>query len=133
MKYRSEHYAQALLALSRGTTRSRQTQLIHRFVEVVAKYGDEKNLPKILHAVRRAVLKERGGRWITFEFARALPQTKISKIIHGLTKKTDQHEIHITPDIIAGVRVTIDDEQMFDGSLEQRLKLMFPSGRALRH
>jgi F0F1-type ATP synthase delta subunit len=121
MKYPPETYVRALEEVLRKTPGEKKDRIIKNFVRIIAKNGDLPQIKKINGYLEKISVKERGGRIIKLEFARTLPEKEISKIAGKFSEK-DLIKTIINPKIVAGVRITVDDEKELDNSLEKKLK-----------
>jgi len=122
MKYAPELYAEAFIqALDESAEHISRDALVARLFAVIEKNGDNARKGKILNAVRRAFIKKRGGREITIETARAQQHIDLWRYF----TKEDEIETRVNPDLVAGLRITIDGERELDTSLRRKLARMF--------
>ena len=122
MTYRPSHYATAFLEALRAGTEPRVA--IAHLRRALAKRGDAHRLPQVLREIERLEVKSKGGRMITIASARPLSPSQE----HALTKNfasPDHVTTEIDPRLIAGVRITIDDERELDLSLTGKLRTLF--------
>ncbi len=122
MKYAPHTYAKALvevLAVSDGS-KSRDDELAQNFLALVRKNGDESHLKKILEEASRFARGKSGVRKITIASARELSSAQ-QKAMDHFVKPGDVVERRINPDLVAGVKITVNDEMQFDGSLKTKL------------
>lgn len=124
MRYRPEHYARAFAELVGETPPERHRALIRRLVATVARRGDLDRIGLVLRLVEQELVRRRGGRWVTFEFARPAPERRLATLARALARR-DRIEAKVTPELIAGVRVTIDGERELDLSLRRALRALF--------
>lgn len=124
MRYSADNYAKALLAAVEGKSAEEQKSVMRRFLAAVKKFGDEKNLPKILTALELAVTKEHGGREVVMESAREIP-AGLRKELEAKFTSEDLIRERTNPTLIAGIRILIDGEWMVDASLKRRLEKLF--------
>ena len=118
MKYAPKIYAQAFLeALPAGEAGK---PFIKRFLQVIEKNGDSARLDKIVEAIEELETKKQGGRMIHIELARNPELAKQFKF-----QSKDNVKVSVNPSLVAGVRITIDGEQQFDGSLIRKLNKIF--------
>ena len=68
--------------------------------------------------------RKEGRRKITIECSRPL-QGKTNELVKPILQEKDILYKKINPDLIAGIKITIDDEKQFDGSLATKLKKIF--------
>lgn len=125
MKHSPEIYARAFLESLGAAPRHEQGGLMKRFLALVHTNGDWPNAPRILGAVERLVVRERGGRWVRVECARTVRQGLRAMIQRHFGRK-DRIEIASNPSLIAGIRVTMDGRQELDYSFQRKLKRLFP-------
>jgi F0F1-type ATP synthase delta subunit len=122
MKYPAHLYAKALvevLSASKGT-KAEQDALADNFIAIVRKNGDEAHLKKILEEASRFARGKSGMRKVVVASARALNPSQ-EKTIGQFVKKEDIVVRQIDPGLIAGIRITVNDELQFDGSLKNKL------------
>lgn len=122
MKYPTNIYAKALvevLAASKGQTAS-DGEIANNFLALVKKNGDEGHLKKILEEASRMARGKSGVRKVTVASARSLTAAQ-KKSLDQFTKPGDVMEEEIDPDLIAGIKITINDEMQYDGSLKNKL------------
>lgn len=124
MKFSTFIYAQAL-AQAIADPAAQGEEIIKNFMALVVKNGDGAHLKKIVAEAARLVHRKSGVRDITLESARALhPEQK--KTLHGhFAKSSDAVEEKVNPELVAGTRVTVNDELQFDGSLRTKLDQLF--------
>ena len=61
---------------------------------------------------------------IIFETARKITPSQ-KKMLHDIAKDGDQIKEKINPDLIAGVKIIINENKQFDGSLQNKLQNIF--------
>lgn len=99
-------------------------RVIARAVEFIKTQGQERQVKSVLRAACDLVLAKSGKRRITIESARVLNR-KQKKMIAGIGKMGDVMEERIDPRLIAGLRITIDGQLQWDGSLHKKLESIF--------
>ena len=124
MRYSAELYAKAFLATLSGKTPDEERNVIRRFLEAIKKFGDSRNLGKILAAVERLAVKKAGGREVVLESAREIPAS-LRKELEAKFTSGDLIRERMNPALIAGIRILIDGEWMVDVSLKRRLEKLF--------
>lgn len=112
MKYQAKIYAKALADL---LSSNKEDEIVDNFLKLLEKNRDMSKAGKIIELARNIYAKKSGKKIITIETAR-----KIGKIIKG-----DIVEEKITPELIAGVRITINNEKQLDNSISAKLKKIF--------
>jgi F0F1-type ATP synthase delta subunit len=129
MKYPAHIYAKALVeVLSDGTraTAHDDGSIAKNFLALVRKNGDEGHLRKILEEASRFVRGKSGVRKVTIGSARVLAPSQ-RKALEYFIKPGDVVVERIDPDLIAGVKITVNDELQFDGSLKNKLNRVLGS------
>ena len=123
MKYQAHIYAKALVEVLGDTakTGAKDDALIAKnFLELVARNGDAGHLKKILEEASRFARGRSGVRKVTIESARTLNAAQM-ETMKRFMKEGDVVEKRIDPNLIAGVRITLNEELQFDGSLKNKL------------
>jgi len=121
MKYKIKEYAIALVD-SILEDRVSHKIMANNFLNFLEKQGDLKNAKKIIELSEKYYLNKKGNKKIVVETAR---KTNIKNLIKYLYKEGDIIKEIINKSIIAGVKVTINDENEFDASLFGKLKNIF--------
>jgi|SRR3989338_2036528 len=116
-KYNIKNYAMALAG-----TKSDNKDAAQRFLELLRKHGQFKNAKKIVELAQKYYLEKRGNKKITLETAR---KTELKTILKSLQKEGDMVEEKISPELVAGVKVVINDEKQLDFSLKNKLDNIF--------
>lgn len=127
MKYSPKLYAQAFAELAwQPMDQREEARLVENFLKLIERNGDSGKLQKILQETEKALRMKTGRRKVTVETAREAAQGAAS-FLKSFLKKNDVVEERINPDLIAGIKVTIDEGVQFDGSLKNRLDSLFPN------
>ena len=134
MKYAPHVYAKALVEVlsapaagsEAGSHKMTDDELAKNFLALVRKNGDERYLRKILEEASRFARGKSGVRKVTVESARALIPSQKAMIAH-FVKAGDMVEERIDPDLIAGIKIILNDEMQFDGSLKNKLNRVLGS------
>ena len=100
-----------------------RAKVFKRFLQAVARKGDARKLPAVVRELERSDVHAKGGRMVTIEFARTLGHE--TSEFKSFLKPEDHLENRVNPDLVAGVRITIDEERELDFSLARRLNKMF--------
>ena len=122
MKYSINNYVEAFaqsLAIS-----DKNDEVISGFIKLLKKNGDIKHSKKILDAVHRKLVNSEGGKWVTIETARELSAENLKSLKHNFSEK-DHIDFKINSELVAGVRVTLNNEEELNNSLQNKLKKMF--------
>ena len=125
MKYPTHIYARALVEVL-GDPKKDSAALARNFLEIVKKNNDESHLRQILEEASRFARGKSGVQKITIESARALAPAQ-RKMVNGFIKQGDVVEERIDPELIAGIKIILNDELQFDGSLKNKLNKVLGS------
>jgi F0F1-type ATP synthase delta subunit len=129
MKYAPHIYAKALvevLSAPAGPGKKNDGELAKNFLAFVRKNGDEGHLKKILEEASRFARGKSGVRKVTLESARALQPAQRAALARFI-KPGDVVEELVDPDLIAGIKIVVNDEMQFDGSLKSKLSKVLGS------
>ena len=121
MKYSLNNYVDAFTGVLKKTSQEKATS---GFLRLLKKTGDIKSADKIFTAVHKKMINLEGGRWVKVETARDISENKL-KELKGKFSKKDHTVFNINPELVAGVRVTINGEEELDSSLDSKLKRLF--------
>ncbi|MBU6500993.1 MAG: F0F1 ATP synthase subunit delta [Patescibacteria group bacterium] len=123
MKYPAHIYAKALAEVI--TTPGVDAEVIVKnFSALLRKNGDEVHAQKIVEEAARFARGKAGIRKVIIESARTLT-SKQKKETASFIKEGDVVQEKIVPELVAGIRVFINDEKIFDGSLKGKLDSVF--------
>lgn len=98
-----------------------QRKIIGNFLKLLQYKGLERKAGEILDLTENFILAKHGKRRITFETARKVTSGQ-KKILDGFTKKGDIIKEKISPELIAGVKIIINDSKQFDASMQSKLQ-----------
>lgn len=122
MKARPSHYARAFLAcLAAGVSYESATP---RLRAMLAKRGDTHRLPQVVEEIEKAEVARRGGHRVRVEFARVASPAHERKMLKEFSK-ADRVSATINPELIAGTRITFDEERELDVSLAGKMRALF--------
>lgn len=125
MKYSPYWYAKALAAAIADVKDKRgQDEIEKNFIALVRKNGDEARLRKIVEIAARLVRGKQGIRKVTIESARTLLPAQ-EKLLDSFLSPGDVVEREVDEELIAGIRIILNDELQFDGSLRGKLERIF--------
>lgn len=102
--------------------------LTRRFVELLTRHRMLAQAGRIIKAAERLLAKRAGVRRIALESASVLPQAlreELAGIFGGAVWLSER----VRPDLLAGVRILIDDETLIDASGKHRLAEIFQKTR----
>jgi F0F1-type ATP synthase delta subunit len=124
MKYPPRLYAKALSEVAaKELSLAQEKGIIHNFLSLLKKNGDSYQLKKIVAEAEKLLRAKTGKRKITIETAR--PVKKLETLLAAIAEKSDIVEEKINSDLIAGVKVTINEEEQFDGTLKRKIDKLF--------
>ena len=101
-----------------------EEELVRNLSRAVLRHGQMGQWPRIARQVSEELVHHHKGKWITVETARSLKIAQRKKVEEAFSEK-DYIEEHMRPELIAGMRIVVDGEREYDGSLKRKLdKLM---------
>jgi len=122
MNYNPKIYAMAFCeAIASAKGAGDDGRCTKNLLALVKANRDQKKLKDIFLAVEKIISQKMGYRKITIESARQLSSAN-EKIIKAVIKQTDRVENKIDSNLIAGVKININDELQFDGSFATKIK-----------
>jgi len=122
MNYTPKIYAFAFYeATNNAKNNADIDRCIKNLLALIKANRDQKKLKNIFFAVEKLITRKMGGRLLSIESARELSPSN-EKIIKSLIKPTDIVEKRINSQLIAGVRININDELLLDGSFSTKIK-----------
>ncbi|HUZ93144.1 MAG TPA: F0F1 ATP synthase subunit delta [Candidatus Paceibacterota bacterium] len=124
MKYPAHLYAKVLVEAMKAASTKDADAFADRFKALVRRNGDESHMRKILEKATRMARGKEGIRKVVIESARRLTPDQ-RKIAAGFAKERDVIQERIDPTLIAGIRIFVDDEREFDGSMKSKLDKLF--------
>jgi len=122
MKYPANTYAQALVEAI-VAPKADPAKIQKNFLAIIRKNGDEGRLKAILESAERLLGKKTGDRKVIVESARPLTGS-VKSLFGNFLRSSDSVETKIHPELVAGVRITVNDELQFDGSLKGKLDIL---------
>lgn len=124
MKYSPKLYAQAFSELAiEPLEKVKEMELVKNFFEVIKKNNDIHQLKKISEETEKLLRMKSGHRKITIESARKINHSNIG--LKNFLKPDDVIEEKMDPELIAGIKITVNDEMQFDGSLKRKIDNLF--------
>lgn len=125
MKYHSKIYAKALCeAMAITKTSQEKEKAMKELLRIVLLNGDQSKLKEILVRVEEIILKKAGIKKIIVETARPLAKQNIM-LIRSLVKPSDLLVEKIDSSLIAGIKITVNEDLQLDGSLSGKLNQIF--------
>jgi F0F1-type ATP synthase delta subunit len=112
-------YAKALAeVIDEGKTDGKR--VINNFLKLLQSKGLERKAGEILDLAEDLLLQKQGKRKITFETARKMTAGQ-KKLLDSFVKKGDVVKEKINPELIAGVKIIINESKQFDASMQSKL------------
>ena len=97
-----------------------EKKIVNNFVKFLVSTGCEGKSKEILELAEDLLLVKQSRRKITFETAREITASQ-KKLLDGFVKKGDIVKQKINPELIAGIKIIINDSQQFDASMQSKL------------
>lgn len=120
MKYSINNYVGAF---TQAVKKLSQEQVVASFVKLLKKTGDIKHSKKVIEAIHKKLVNEKGGKWVNIETARESALRK-EKLKHNFSEK-DHLDFKINPELVAGARITINGEEELNNTLQNKLNKLF--------
>ncbi len=119
MKYKSRDYANTLVEIM--LKEKDGTKMVAGFLSFMKKNRDERKLKEILKLAEKLYFKKTGNKKIILETARHF-NFKNSELINNLVNKGDVVVEKINQELIAGVKIVVNEERQLDMSLFKKLQ-----------
>ena len=97
-----------------------EKKVIANFVKLLVKAGLEKKLKEILDLAVDLLLAKQGKRKVIFQTARKITSGQ-KRLLESFAKEGDIVKEKISPEIIAGVKIIINNEKQFDNSMLSKI------------
>jgi len=120
MKYSVNNYVDAF---SEAIKEVSYGEAIDGFTKLLKKIGDIKHSKKIIEAIHKKIVNEKGGKWVDVEVARDSALKK-ETFKHKFSAK-DHVDFKINPELVAGIRITVNGEEELNNSLQNKLNKLF--------
>jgi F0F1-type ATP synthase delta subunit len=125
MNYTSKTYALAFCEVIGDVKNSADIdRYIKNLLFLIKANRDQKKTKDIFFIVEKLIIKKTGGRKLLIESARPLSSAN-EKIIKLLLRPADIVEKRINSELIAGIKININDELLLDGSFSTKIKKIF--------
>ena len=124
MKYKTRQYAEALAQALDGAEPEVARTRVRTFAELLKKHRMLGKADAIMRVAERSLAKRAGAVRVRVETADTPPaslQKEIAELFDG--KVWIEESVH--PELLAGVRILIDDEILVDASAKRQLAEMF--------
>jgi len=127
MRYAPLHYAQALLDASDDKSPREQKEIMVRFLRLLKQH---RALPRLNRIMKEVARRERArGKTTDIEVQSTSPidEKLRSQVKRALDRAATVREA-VRPDLLAGIRILINEETLVDASALRRLTTLFPKG-----
>lgn len=124
MKYKPKQYATALVEALDGAESDTARVRIRAFVELLKKHRMLGKVESIMQVAERRLAERAGVTRVRLEStapASATLQKEVADIFDGKVWIEEK----VRPELLAGIRILIDDETLVDASAKRRLAEMF--------
>jgi F0F1-type ATP synthase delta subunit len=125
MKSKIQEYPQAFIDLLEEMP-DKKDLLIVGLVKAIKENGDLNEAEKILESIEKRLLKVEGRKKIEIFSARPLTKETIEEIKKCFDSK-DIFENKINQDLLAGIKIMINGNQVIDASLRKKINILFNS------
>lgn len=123
MKHKAKNYAKALAGLIlEKKNKQEQKKVVSKFLKYLEKNGDIKKAKEIVSLAENLYFKKTGKRKIILETARKTDTKDVSKKIF---KKGDFLEEKVNSELVAGIKIMVNNEKQLDFSLKSKLDRIF--------
>ena len=123
MKYGIHIYARAFAEML-DKQPEKYDEYFKQLIALLKRNSDEGAAKKILSKARELLIQKSGGRRVVLESARPLSSHDLAKL-RGEFLSHDSIETSVNPEILGGVKIMIDGEQIIDATLGRKLKKLF--------
>ncbi|MBI2640515.1 MAG: F0F1 ATP synthase subunit delta [Candidatus Sungbacteria bacterium] len=123
-KYSISQYAAALILALEEKSGSKRSETIRRFLFIVRKNKDWSKLGRIVKEAEKQSLKKQGIKKVEVESAAPLSRA-VKKEIEKIIGAKVVLEEKVRPEVLAGIKVLVDDEILIDASGISQVERMF--------
>jgi len=123
MKYKVKDYATALAEIL-SENKFSDKKISQGLIKLLERQNDLKKSKEIIDLAEFLLAKKNNKKSITFETARELSASQ-RKILLKSTEKGDIITEKINPELIAGVKIIVDDEKQLDQTLLKKINKLF--------
>ena len=103
---------------------AQEEDLVRNLAASVRRRGQAAQHARIVQRVSEELVHHHGGKWVVVETARPLSNVQRKKIKDAFSEK-DYILERVRPDLVSGIRIIVDGDREFDGSLKRRLAAVF--------
>ena len=124
MRYKTGQYAEALIQALDGVEPGMARTRIQTFARLLKKHQMLGKAESIVRNAEQRLAKQVGAKRVSLETAGPMLVT-IQKEIASLFNENVWIKEKVRPELLAGIRILIDDETLIDASGKYRLSKMF--------
>ena len=125
MKYKSKDYAKALVGLIlKETTFTQEKKLSDNFLNLLKKNRDSSKAKEIINLTESLFFKKTGKKKFILEIARKMDSEQ-KNLLKYLVKKGDIIQEKINEELIAGIKIIVNDEKQIDFSMLKKIQNIF--------
>jgi|SRR3989344_1833571 len=124
MKHSPKQYAAALVAVLEKKPKSERKKVLKNFLRLLTVNADHSRLDAILRESEVQYLRKTGTKKVVIRSASKLSSSVRSEVEEILGKKLYIEE-KISPRLLAGIQILVNDDTLIDGSAETRLRKLF--------
>ncbi len=124
MRYTPKQYATALLQALDKKSSTEKKKILQQFMSLVSKRGDSARLGLIVRESEKQYLKNVGLKKVVLESVDSMP-ARVKKDIEEILGKNIIFEEKTNPNLLAGIKVLVNDELLVDASAVTQLRKLF--------
>ena len=125
MKYLPAQYAQALHAALTEASAAKQKEIMARFAALLVRHRMSGKSGAVVAAYEKIVLRASGMRKVKIESA-APADGRLKKEIGKILGKKIFIEEEMHPELLAGIKILVDNELLIDASGKRQVERIFP-------
>jgi len=123
MKNSIKNYAKALAELLQND-KVGDKKISAGFIKLLERQGDLNKAKEIIKQTEFLLAKKQGKKMVVLETARKITESQ-KKSLAKFTEKGDIVQEKINPELIAGVKITVDGEKQFDQTMQKKINNLF--------
>lgn len=129
MKCSPQQYARAFGEVAaKARSPEEKSAFVTNLTNVIRRNRDLPSRKKIIEAIEKFLRKQSGKRTVSVVSARPLTSSQ-NDIVASFVKQGDFIEYKVRPELVAGLKIIMNDETEFDGSLKRKLDKLFGVGQ----
>ncbi len=125
MKIPSKLYAKVFSEMTKGKSPEEIQAMAKRLAGLIDRNGDAGRKEEILKFAEQYARELQGKHLLSIETARELPDRFYEEIAEKLGRGKYDIEKHVNEELVAGAKLTVDDERELDVTLRTILKNLF--------